>query len=148
MPVTTQCDEEGDINRLFIVYTTPDGNQNALTCEMPWPVPKDQFIGGEIEEVDLNFDGNLDFMVFLTYMNNTGHNPIYEPYIWDVDSHSFISIPDCPAFISPYVFPEEKRIVCREIRDDMAEFYQYEWKDGKLVNTGQWQDNLNELYNQ
>lgn len=144
-PVTTQTDEDGDINRLFITYVTPDGMENALVCEMPWPVSPDMFIGGTIEEVDLNFDGNLDFMVFLAYTDGTGHNPVYEPYIWDVKTHSFISIPDSPNFVSPFVMPEEKCIVIREITENIADYYKYVWKDGKLVNTDKWQDDLNEL---
>ena len=129
LPLAAPSNEEGEIEKLFLAYNTPDGKEHHLVCEMPWPVPADQFVGGDIEEEDINFDGIPDLQV------------------WDTKSHSFIEVSE-PAIISPSISPENKRITTRIIMDDIATYEEYKWEKGKLVKIDEWTEDLKELYDE
>ena len=147
LPLAAPSNEEGEIEKLFLAYNTPDGKEHHLVCEMPWPVPADQFVGGDIEEEDINFDGIPDLQVSTGFMNATGHNAMYNWYVWDPKSHSFIEVSE-PAIISPSISPENKRITIRIIMDDIATYEEYKWEKGKLVKIDEWTEDLNSLYDE
>ena len=137
--------EEGDIEKLYLAYNTPDGKEHQIVCDLPWPVSADQFVGGDTEEKDVNFDGIPDLQVFIGYTNATGHNAIYSWYVWDTTTHSFIEVDEL--IISPNIDLENKTVTTRMIEDDTATYVQYKWKDGKLVKTNEWSDDLKSLGN-
>ena len=139
--------EDGEIEKLYLAYNTPDGQEHQIICELPWPVEADQFVGGDMEEEDINFDGIPDLQVFIGYTNATGHNAIYNWYVWDTTLHSFIEVEE-PLIISPHINREDKTITTRMIIDDTASFEEYQWKEGKLVKTHEWSDDLNSLYDE
>ena len=139
--------DEGEIEKIYLAYNTPDGKEHHIVCELPWPVAAEQFVGGDTEEEDINFDGIPDLQVFIGYTNATGHNAIYSWYVWDTKKHSFIEVEE-PNIISPNINPENKTITTRLITDDTANYEQYEWKEGKLVKTNEWSDDLKELYDE
>ena len=139
--------DEGEIEKIYLAYNTPDGQEHNIVCELPWPVMADQFVGGDIEEEDINFDGIPDLQVSTGFTNATGHNAMYTWYVWDVKSHSFIELEE-PLIISPSIDRENKRITTRLIMDDTATYEEYKWEEGKMVKIDEWTEDLNSLYDE
>lgn len=132
-PTAAPSNEEGEIEKIYLTYNTPDGKEHHLTCEMPWPVSADVFVGGDKEEEDINFDGIPDLQVFLCYMDATGHNAIYDGFVWDTATHTFQRVEEYSGIISPGVNRDEKCIVGRNISfEETADTQIYEWRDGEL----------------
>ena len=137
--------DDGEIEKIYLAYNTPDGQEHQLVCDLPWPVLADQFVGGDIEEEDINFDGIPDLQVSTGFTNATGHNAMYTWYVWDTKSHSFIEVEE-PLIISPNIDRESKSITTRMIMDDTVTFETYKWEKDKLVKIEEWTEDLNSLY--
>lgn len=137
--------DEGEIENIYLAYNTPDGQEHQLVCELPWPVEADQFVGGDIEEEDVNFDGIPDLQVSTGFTNATGHNAMYTWFVWDKNSHSFIEVEDI-IIISPSIDKQKKRITTRLVMDDTITYESYKWEKGKLVKTNEWTEDLKSFY--
>ena len=135
-PTAAPSNEEGEIEKIYLAYNTPDGKEHNLICEMPWPVAADMFVGGDIEEKDINFDGIPDLQVFLCFLDGTGRNAIYDGFVWDTATHTFLPVEGYSDIISPNIDEEGKYIVGRQISfEETADVEQYEWRDGRLQRT-------------
>ena len=145
LPFTTYINDEGEIEWLILAYEMPNGDEHHFMCELPWPVAEDQFVGGDIEEEDINFDGIPDLQISLGFTNSTGHNAMYEWYVWDIKSHSFIDVED-PLIVSPSIDKKKKCITTRFIMDDTITYETYKWEKGKLIKTDEWTEDLKTFY--
>lgn len=143
LPLAAPSNDEGEIEKLYLAYNTPDGEEHHIVCELPWPVEEDQFVGGDIEEEDINFDGIPDLQVSTGFTNATGHNAMYTWYVWDSNTHSFIEVEE-PLIISPSIDRENKRITTRMIMDDIATYEEYKWEKGKLVKINEWTEDMSD----
>ena len=135
-PTAAPSNEEGEIEKVYLAYNTPDGKEHNLVCNMPWPVAADMFVGGDIEEKDINFDGIPDLQVFLCFLDGTGRNAIYDGFVWDTATHTFLPVEGYSDIISPNIDEEGKYIVGRQISfEETADVEQYEWRDDRLQRT-------------
>ena len=141
LPYTAYTNDEGEIEWLTLAYEMPNGDEHNFLCELPWPVAEDQFVGGDIEEEDINFDGIPDLQISLGFTNSTGHNAMYTWYVWDTKSHSFIEVEE-PLIISPMIDRKHKSITTRMINDKTATYEQYKWKKGKMVKIDEWTEEV------
>jgi hypothetical protein len=127
---------DGEIEKIYLAYNTPDGKEHQLICEMPWPVYADIFVGGDISEEDINFDGIPDLQVLLCYLDASGHNPLYDGFVWDTATHTFLPVEGYSDIVGPTIYAENKCIVGRLISlEETADIDQYEWRNGRLQRT-------------
>lgn len=136
--------EEGFIEKLYLTYYTSDGQRHDIVSDMSLPMPADAFAGGDIEEPDINFDGIPDLQVSVGYMNATGHNPVYNWYVWDVRSHSFVEV-DNVSIINPTLNEEEKTIYTHMLEGGTMYVDSYRWKGLQLEKTGEWAEDWSEM---
>lgn len=137
--------EDGEIEAIYLAYNTPDGQEHQLVCELPWPIMADQFVGGDIEEEDVNFDGIPDLQVSIGFTDSTGHNAIYSWFVWDKKKQEFMEVDD-PAIVSPSIDKVRKIITIRNVMDDTITYESYRWDKGKLVKFEEWTEDLKSFY--
>ena len=126
--------EDDEIEKVYFGYTRPDGKHFNLIVDLPFPVDSDQFTGGDIKELDINFDGIPDLMISLGSVNGVG-DFIYEGYLWDTQTRRFQLIKHFRDIINPEVEPEKNRIMSYDRHDDVIEISEWRWKVGVLMKT-------------
>ncbi len=144
--LSAPSNDEGDIENIYIDYMTPDGQEHHIICELPWTMNANVFANCVIEEEDINFDGIPDMQVPVGFFDGTGHNPMYMYYVWDVEDHQFMELPD-PLFIAPVLDQESRSITSSLVQENPDNhqaytiyFQKYVWKGDKLELTKEWSE--------
>ncbi len=129
--------EDGDVDKLYLTYITPDGKRHNIVSNLPLPLPADAFAGGDIEEEDVNFDGIPDLQVSAGYFDSaTGHNPMYMWFVWDAKKHQFVEVEE--VLINPSINVGEKTICSHLLVEGEMTIDTYKWQGLKLVQTDTW----------
>ena len=129
-------DENGQVDAIILTCDI-DNKKQEFTCEFNWP--KDEGLldeAGEIEEVDVNFDGVPDVMMTL---GDFGVNPelfptiFYGVFIWNEATGEFeqsTALEDKPNL----VLDAEKKLIISNYETVVGDHYheEYAWEDGKL----------------
>lgn len=106
-----------------------------FTCEFNWPKDEEYLSNTEnIQEVDLNFDGTPDLLV---YLGDFGVNPglfpmeFYAAFIWEDDGFKEAKELDNVANLQ---VDAEKKVLTSEYTNPAGDAYHevYAWKDGKF----------------
>lgn len=88
------------------------------------------------DQIDLNFDGIPDLMVYLGLLPTRGVPSLEFGYVWNPDKYSFEPI-STGGLLEPDVDPVAKTITCSFFNGpDIMENETYVWKDGKLTLAG------------
>lgn len=134
-------DGEGQCDALILTIQSCQETQE-FTCEFNWAKDK-EYLGdsGEIEEVDMNFDGVPDLLVTL---GDFGVNPdlypmvCYAVFIWDDSKGKFSQAEELGEATNIEV-DKEKKILVSEWTTAVGDVYHevYAWKGGKFVMTEQ-----------
>lgn len=138
----TPMHDEGETSCATILfhYTFPDGNMKQMNIELPWPV--EFFTGGEVKEVDINFDGIDDVQVELGLLTGSGTNSFYAGLLWDKEKQEFVEIPVYCDIVNAEPDPGNKCIMGYIIETPHVSVQKWEWKDGILVKTHEHEENL------
>lgn len=129
-------DEDGQCDALIVTCKSDEKTQE-FTCEFNW-AKDEEYLGeaGEIEEVDLNFDGYPDLLVTL---GDFGVNPnlypmvCYAAFIWDGSTAEFNPAQGLED-VNNIVVDKEKKVLVSEWMTAVGDVYHevYAWKDGKF----------------
>lgn len=125
---------DGEIERIYLGYTRPDGKHFDLTTDLTFPIAAEQFMGGDTKEADINFDGIPDLQVSLGFVDGFG-SEIFDAWTWDVEKHEFVHVEGYSEIPNPEIDAEKKCIMSYTRNDDTLEVAEYQWKDGKLTLT-------------
>ena len=126
--------ENGEIEKIYFGYTRPDGKHFDIIVDLMWPIEADQFNGGDIKEVDINFDEIPDLLISLGSMSGYG-NFVFEGFVWNKVKKQFVRVPNFTRLSNPEIYPLEKKIMSFDRIDDVVEVSEWKWKDGELVET-------------
>lgn len=86
---------------------------------------------GEISEEDINFDGYPDLQVCRGPVNSYG-NFTYAAWLWDQETHQFVSVKDFEELFDP-VYNKEDQVVTSSFRmDDHEDNAVYRWDGSEL----------------
>ena len=139
--ITPMHDEgETSCETILFHYTFPDGTLKQMNIDLPWPV--EVFQGGEVKEVDLNFDGIDDVQIELGLLTGSGSNVFYAGLLWDKDKKEFVEIPVYCNIVNAEPDPENKCIMGYIIETPYITVQKWEWKDGILVMTHEHNENM------
>ena len=129
-------DDEGQCDALILTINSCQDPQE-FTCEFNWP-KDEEYLGdaGEIEEVDLNFDGVPDLLVTL---GDFGVNPdlyplmCYAVFIWNDDEGKFTQAKELEE-VNNIEVDKEKKVLVSEWMTAVGDVYHqvYAWKNGKF----------------
>ncbi len=132
---------DGEIEKLYLSYYTPDGKRHDLVSDLPWPIEADTFVGGNIEEEDYNFDGIPDLQVSIGYLNNhSGYNAMYYWYVWNPKSHAFVAVDEL--LVNPEPVAKDKTVVTYTIFDGIINYTTYVWEGYQLKKIKEWSEEL------
>ncbi|MBR1520938.1 MAG: hypothetical protein IJ635_06845 [Bacteroidaceae bacterium] len=139
LPLAAPANEQDEIEKLYISYRTPDGEETTLTSKLPWPIDSSDFNGGEINEVDINFDGYPDLVVSLGTLLTSIGGRLYDAFVWNEEKQAFDHVEEYKDIENATPQPDKKRIMSYiPARDGSINYYEYKWKDGKLEETRSW----------
>ena len=126
---------ENDQCDALIITCTSCQKKQEFTCEFNWPKDEEYLSEtGSIQEVDLNFDGIPDALV---YLGDFGVNPglfpmeFYAAFIWEDDSFKEAKELDNVANLK---VDAEKKVLTSEYMNPVGDVYHevYAWKNGKF----------------
>ncbi len=123
--------DEGEITAIYLGYTRPDGKHFDLTSPLSFPIQAEQFMGGDIYEKDINFDGIADLQISLGHINGYG-TEIFDAWTWDATSHQFVHVEGYSDIPGPKIDSANRRIMSYDRKDNVVDVAEYRWKDGKL----------------
>lgn len=126
-------DENGQCDAL-IISCRSDKMTQEFTCEFNW-AKDEEFLGGsgEYEEVDLNFDGVPDLLVYLGNFGINSPLEFYAAFIWDETIAEFKQAKELEHVVN-IVVDKEKKVLVSEYSTMVGDDYHevYAWKDGKF----------------
>ena len=139
-------DEYGETDEAALVYTTADGTVDSLSFTLSFPMEPEFFPeigGGRIEEEDINFDGIPDVQICLGVWDGYG-NVSFDGYVWDKEKGAFIYVPNYSSIFNPWMADQCIISNYREWMDGVQyrTYEKYEWVDGELVKTDEWEDDF------
>ncbi len=124
--------EDGLVEKVYLGYTRPDGIHFDIVAELPCPVEPDQFKGGDVKEIDFNFDGVNDLMISLGSLNGFG-DFVYEGYVWNTTSQRFDRVPHFSEIVNPEINADNHCISGHNRIDNVIEVTEWMWKGPLLV---------------
>ncbi len=126
-------DENGQCDALIITCKSDEKTQE-FTCEFNWAKDEELLGGaGEYEEVDLNFDGYPDLLVYLGNFGVGSPLDFYAAFIWDGSTAEFKQAKELDEVVN-IVVDKEKKVLVSEYSTMVGDNYHevYAWKDGKF----------------
>ena len=131
-------DEYGQCDALVLTCKSGDKSQKFV-CPFNWS-KSEEYLGeaGEIEEVDINFDGTPDVLVSLGEFGISPSAPLYfyAAFVWNEETQSFEHVGEFDDIPNIEINKDTETIESTSQGADGTIFYeQYGWRDGKLVMT-------------
>lgn len=136
---------DGEIEKIYFGYTRPDGKHFNLNSELTFPIPAEEFMGGDVYEKDINFDGIPDIQISLGFISGYGAE-LFDAWVWNPKKHIFENVELYSNIVNPEIDAENKRIMSYNHIDDVIEINEWKWVDGQLKNTDRAYQDANDDY--